>query len=111
MNHRLYKIIIALTILSQGFAEVLVVPKDYATIQGGLDAAQEGDTVIVEPGIYEENIDFYGINVLLASMFLETKDFIMQLFFQVTQYLEMIILFYLHIILNLGKDIKLEKFL
>ncbi|SVA45437.1 uncharacterized protein METZ01_LOCUS98291, partial [marine metagenome] len=42
MSPRLYKITIALTIVSQAFAKVLVVPKDYATIQGGLDAAQEG---------------------------------------------------------------------
>ena len=32
------------------------VPTDYATIQGGVDAAAPGDTVLVEPGFYYENV-------------------------------------------------------
>jgi predicted outer membrane repeat protein len=32
------------------------VPSQYPTIQAGLNAAQNGDTVLVQPGIYQENI-------------------------------------------------------
>jgi parallel beta-helix repeat protein len=36
--------------------QVLRVPSDYSTIQAALDAAAEGDTVLVEAGIYNENV-------------------------------------------------------
>jgi len=35
---------------------VLNVPEEYSTIQCGLDSALAGDTVLVQPGIYYENI-------------------------------------------------------
>ena len=43
----------------------IYVPADYATIQGALDAAGNGALVLVAPGTYVENIDFFGkaINV------------------------------------------------
>lgn len=39
-----------------GFAKTLTVPGDAATIQGGIDLSDDGDTVMVLPGVYMENI-------------------------------------------------------
>ena len=45
----------------------IYVPDSYATIQGAIDASANGDTIIVRPGTYVENIDFIGKAVLLRS--------------------------------------------
>lgn len=46
---------------------VFVVPTDVSTIQGAIDAADVGDSVLVEPGIYRERIVFRGRPLLLLS--------------------------------------------
>jgi hypothetical protein len=43
------------------------VPADYATVQGAINAAADGDSVLVDPGTYFENIDFKGKAIIVAG--------------------------------------------
>jgi len=58
-----------LTFISINLADTLNVPVDQPTIQAGINAAVNGDTVLVAPGTYVENIDFVGKAITLRSKF------------------------------------------
>ena len=55
-------------------AAVIHVPADQATIQAGIAAAANGDTVLVSRGRYYENIFFRGKDITVASHYLLSGD-------------------------------------
>ncbi len=48
-------------------AAIIRVPENNSTIQSAIDAAFDGDEIIVSPGTYYENINFNGKNIILRS--------------------------------------------
>ena len=50
-----------------GLAKVISVPKDVPTIQGAVDAAEQGDEILVAAGIWRETIDLKGKAIVLRG--------------------------------------------
>jgi len=53
---------------------IINVPDDFTTIQEGIDNSVDGDTVLVQPSTYFENINFNGKAITVASLYLTTQD-------------------------------------
>lgn len=55
-------------------AQLILIPDDYDNIQEGIEASDDGDTVLVAPGEYFENLNMMGKNIVLCSHFTFTND-------------------------------------
>ncbi len=72
-RHILISLVILLSIIETSAlsADIRVPDRNYPTIQSGIDAAVNGDTVVVEPGIYtgpgNVDLDFKGKAITLTS--------------------------------------------
>jgi hypothetical protein len=64
---RLVLALFAVVVVPCGLASTIHVPKDQPTIQAGINAANNGDTVLVAPGKYVENINFNGKAITVTS--------------------------------------------
>ncbi len=67
-------VVLLMSTLTASPAHILRVPSEIATIQLGINAAVRGDTVVVYPGIYTENINFLGKSIVVTSRYFEFND-------------------------------------
>jgi parallel beta-helix repeat protein len=67
----IFLLIFLILTTTTAFGAVIKVPKDYSTIQTGIDVASDGDTVLVADGIYtgfnNKNLDFNGKAITVRS--------------------------------------------
>ena len=55
-------------------ATTIRIPNDQPTIQAGIDASSNGDTVLVSLGTYSESIDFKGKRIVVGSIYILSGD-------------------------------------
>lgn len=66
---KIYTIILLLCFTVAANAVVRNVPAQYTLIQSAINSSVNGDTILVEPGTYFENINFLGKKIVVTSRF------------------------------------------
>ena len=56
------------------YSETLSVPENYSTIQLAIDSSSDLDTILVSPGLYQENINYNGKNIVITSLYALAQD-------------------------------------
>jgi parallel beta-helix repeat protein len=74
MNKLIFAVLWSVIVVSSAFPAIINVPGEVSSIQGAINGALDGDTVLVAPGIYYENINFLGKGILVASNFIFNGD-------------------------------------
>ncbi|MCD6161638.1 MAG: right-handed parallel beta-helix repeat-containing protein [candidate division Zixibacteria bacterium] len=65
---------ISILLVLNASARIINIPAEYSTIQEGVYACSFGDTVLVHPGTYTENVVIDSVSIMLGSLFLTTGD-------------------------------------
>jgi len=73
-RHLVVATLLLLAATSAAQATIINVPADQPTIQAGVNAATAGDTVLVAPGIYFENVKIWAKSITLASHYILDGD-------------------------------------
>lgn len=53
---------------------IINIPADQLTIQAGINTSVNGDTVLVQPGTYYEDINYSGKNITIGSLYYVSQD-------------------------------------
>jgi pectin methylesterase-like acyl-CoA thioesterase len=72
--HPVLFVLLTTLFISPIHATVIRVPADFATIQAAINASANGDTVLVAPGTYYENLNLRGKRIMLTSNYLLEAD-------------------------------------
>lgn len=73
-NNKTLLVILLVFLYQSASALIINVPGNYSTISAALRSASNGDTILVEPGTYFENLNFRGKKVVLTSRFYISGD-------------------------------------
>ena len=68
------KILATIAIIGISFSIDISVPNDYETIQEAVDAAINGDRIILDAGNYNENVVIDNKDIVIGSKYLTTGD-------------------------------------
>ena len=57
-----------------GYSKTITVPDEFNSIQLAIENSVDGDTILVNPGTYYENINYNGKNVVIGSLYIVDKS-------------------------------------